>query len=293
VPPFAEDLLFHYTSAATAVESILATGQLRLGMFEFTNDPRESSQWHMSASLPEGVDLGTDDFFAMSRAADRLLRRSVKLACFTQDNPPRNDLDEVSGRGFGHSSLWSQYAANHSGVCIGFDRASLLATLADQLESQGTYFSAPVDYVDDPAPPLSVTSFDIGQVDEFGLDALVAARIQQYWRELFFTKDRDWAAEREYRCVIVTPDPVPLFVEIASCVKVIFLADNFPTAQLPAVHHAARRIGDVQVVSIRYVTGRPALLPSLLRDAEFERPHRRSGDVVARTQALIEAEQEV
>jgi len=50
-------LLYHYTSATAAVESILPTGQLRLGLFEFTNDPRESKRWYLSASVAEGVDF--------------------------------------------------------------------------------------------------------------------------------------------------------------------------------------------------------------------------------------------
>ena len=44
-------LLYHYTSAGAAVDGILPTGQLRLGLFEFTNDPRESKQWRLSASV--------------------------------------------------------------------------------------------------------------------------------------------------------------------------------------------------------------------------------------------------
>lgn len=288
--PF-EGLLFHYTSAATAVESILATGQLRLGMFEFTNDPRESAEWGISASLPEGVDLPNDEFFALVKAADHALRRSVKLACFTEDSPPRSDLDEISGRGFGHSSMWAHYAGGHTGVCLGFDRTALLTAMKEQLgDRQDAYFDGPVEYVADPTPPLEVTSFRVDQVDEYGLDALAIARVQKYWRELFFRKDPDWAVEREYRCVVLTPDPAPLFVDVSGCVKAVILGNSFAAARVPAVHHAAGSLGGVEIVRIHYRNGQPSLLPALPEKAEFDRPHRRSGDVLARARALAEDE---
>jgi hypothetical protein len=87
MPRLGEGLLYHYTTANVAVESILPTGQLRLGLFEFTNDPREAKQWFVSASVADGIGFEPDELEAMSRTADRLLRRSVKLACFTVDGP--------------------------------------------------------------------------------------------------------------------------------------------------------------------------------------------------------------
>jgi DUF2971 family protein len=227
-------LLYHYTSAAAAVDGILPTGQLRLGLFEFTNDPRESKQWRLSASVADRVDFEPGALEPMSEAADRLLRRSVKLACFTEDTPPRNDIDYVSGRGFGHSRLWSHYAANHSGVCIGFDRAALLAALAEQFEARGANFHGRVNYVEDPSPPYAATHVDIEQVDEFGIDAVIAATVEQHWRELFFTKDLDWATEHEYPWVVLTDDPVPLFVDVSECVRLIVLGDSFPAARVPS-----------------------------------------------------------
>src|SRR5690606_24048657 len=106
------------------------------------------------------------------------------------DNP-RNDRGEVSGRGFAHSSLWSHYGGGHSGVCIGF-RRDLLPHLKSQLSQLGSYFDGPVSYVDDASPPRQATHVDLGQVEEFGLDAVLAVRIRENWKELFFTKDLDW-----------------------------------------------------------------------------------------------------
>ncbi|MDQ3090233.1 MAG: DUF2971 domain-containing protein [Actinomycetota bacterium] len=285
-------LLYHYTSATAAVESILPTGQLRLGLFEFTNDPRESKRWYLSASVAEGVDFEPEALESMSETADRLLRRSVKLACFTEDALPRNELDYVSGRGFGHSRLWSHYAGNHSGVCIGFDRAALLAALTDQLEACGPNFHAPVDYVEDPSPPYAATHVDVEKADEFGVDAVIAASVERHWRELFFTKDLDWASEHEYRWVVLTEDPAPIFVDVSKCVRLVVAGDSFPATRLPSVRHAARSMANVEIATLKYMNGRPHLLPLPAGPADSGRPYRRSGDRTVRTQALVAAERE-
>ena len=103
---------------------------------------------------------------------------------------------------------------------------------------------------------------DVEQVDEFGLDAVVAARVEQYWRELFFRKDLDWASEHEYRWVVLTNEPAPLFVDVSDCVHLIVLGDSFPAARLPSVRHAAQSMTSAQIVTIKYRNGRPMLLPA-------------------------------
>ena len=284
------DLLFHYTTAPVAVESILASGKLRLGLFEFTNDPRESKQWHISASIADGVTFDNDEFASVWAEADRLLRRSAKLACFTQDAKPYDEVDAVTGRGFGHSRLWSHYAGDHSGVCIGFDRGALVRTLHSQLASVGKSFSGPVSYVAAPSLPYDATHIDIEQVDEFGLDAVITRHVEHHWRELFFTKDVDWETEREYRWVVVNETPLPVFVDVSDCIRLIVLGESFSAARLPSVRHATKAMGDVAIAQIRYMTGRPQLVPAAEPTKPAVRPHRRSGDLAARAAALAAAE---
>jgi hypothetical protein len=287
-----ENLLFHYTSASIAVESILRTGELRLGQFAFTNDPRESRRWYMSASMPDGYDLDTEDFFKLSEEADGILRRSAKLACFTQDDFPRDDSGGVSGRGFAHSSLWSHYGDEHRGVCIGL-RRDLLTHLESALGMAGDYFHGPVSYVDDASPPHQVTSVDLGQVEEFGLDAVLTVRISENWKQLFFTKDRDWETEREYRCVVLNTDPAPIYIDVSDYVRLVVLGDAFPADQVATVHHAVEALGDVEVAVIRYQNGRPSLLPSLVHQEEsIWLAHRHPGSTAERTAAFAKAEGE-
>jgi hypothetical protein len=288
-----EDLLYHYTSAPIAVESILRTGELRLGQFAFTNDPRESRSWQMSASLPDDYDLEPEDFLKLSEEADGVLRRSVKLACFTQDDFPRDDRDGASGRGFAHSSLWSHYGGGHRGVCIGF-RRDLLDRLESELSQLGDYFHGPVHYVDDASPPYEATHVDMGQVEEFGLDAVLTVRIRKNWEQLFFIKDQDWVTEREYRCVVLNPVPGPIYIDVSDHIRAVILGDSFPTNQVATVHYAVEAFKNVEVATIRYQNGRPLILPSLVPKTESTQPaHRRSGSTGERAAALVDAENDI
>jgi hypothetical protein len=285
-----QDLLFHYTMASVAVEGILATGQFRFGLFEATNDPREAKQWHISASIPDGVDFDVKEFDALAGEADRLLRRSVKLACFTEDAPATLDWNRVIGRGFGHSRLWSHYAENHSGVCIGFNRTALLTSVGRQIKALGENFHGAVDYVNDAAPPIQATNINIEQVDEFGLDAVISATVRQHWKRLFFTKDTDWASEHEYRWVIVNDEPLPVYVDVSGCIEMIVLGDSFSVNRLPSIHRLKRSWEGVEIARINYRTGQPQLVPVFPPNEALRRTHRRLGDVMARTEALIDAE---
>jgi hypothetical protein len=138
--------------------------------------------------------------------------------------------------------------------------------------------------------PMPQRMSTVEQVDEFGLDAVIAARLQQHWRELFFTKDLDWASEHEYRWVVLTEEPLPVFVDVAEFVRVIVLGASVPPSRTASVRQAIRPMGDVEIVAIKYMTGRPQLLPWPESSGAAERPHRRSGGLAMRTQAILDAE---
>jgi hypothetical protein len=157
----------------------------------------------------------------------------------------------------------------------------------------GEYSDGPVSYVGNPSPPHRATEIDLAQVEEFGLDAVLAVHIRENLNELFFTKDLDWATEREYRCVVLGPDPEPIYVDVSDHIRGVILGDAFPTHQIATVHHAVDAFRDVQVATIHYQNGRPILLPSIVpRKESTDRDHQRSGSMAERAVALAEAERE-
>ena len=149
-------------------------------------------------------------------------------------------------------------------MCIGFDRAELLRTLEHELAKLGTSFHGPVEYVAGANLPYDATHIDIEQVDEFGLDAVIDRTVARYAPELFLRKDLDWATENEYRWLLVNDAPAPVYVDVASCVRIVFLGAGFPPGRLPTAAYLAQELGDIEVAQLHYMTGRPE--PTGIRD---------------------------
>jgi hypothetical protein len=259
VIPVLTDDLYHYTSADIGLGIVMTQMQLRLGLAEFMNDPRESRPRFPPLEIPEGVSEDTRDLW---HETDRLLRRAAKVACFTLDYEVLESvLDPQAQRGYTHPALWAHYGGRHAGVCLRFSRRALAERMREALTSRGQLFYGAVDYTSDLFSDLDASSLNVGQVNEFGLDAVVFRYIEQHHRELFFQKHSDWSNEQEYRWVLIDPVPLPAFVDITGCLTGVVLGDSFDEAQLEAVHHLAERSDGLHVSRVKFQNGRPNLVP--------------------------------
>ncbi|OGI65958.1 MAG: hypothetical protein A2W18_00160 [Candidatus Muproteobacteria bacterium RBG_16_60_9] len=54
----AEELLYHYTNATTALDYIVKNRTLRFGIYIGTNDPKESKAWEFDLGTNANRDLG-------------------------------------------------------------------------------------------------------------------------------------------------------------------------------------------------------------------------------------------
>lgn len=289
VAPTLTDDLYHYTSAEIALDSVMTQRQLRLGLLESTNDPRESRARYPNLRLADGVpDEAIDSIW---QEADRLVRRAAKVACFTLDfELPDSVLDPSALRGYAHPSLWAHYGGGHAGVSLRFSRGALADRIGGTLASRGQLFDGAVDYTPEPFGDLDVTGLDVEQVEEFGLDAIVVRYIERHHRELFFRKHSDWSSEQEYRWVLVEPEPVAVHVDITDCLTGIVLGDAFPQGRLDTVHQLADHWGGLDVATVKFHNGRLNLLPGPAPPSRAPRTHRRSGTLRERVSALTQAE---
>jgi hypothetical protein len=82
----ANQYLYHYTRADTAVQHILATGTLRMSPFTAVNDPWEAKHWFVEALFNDAGDDPTALEFMMLTASPAL-KGACKLLCFTRDAP--------------------------------------------------------------------------------------------------------------------------------------------------------------------------------------------------------------
>jgi hypothetical protein len=285
------DDLFHYTSADTGVFSILAEKRLRLGPYESTNDLRESKQRFVSLSVHDDDDDGSIEAFdEVTSSADWWLRRFVKVACFTRDfDMPSNALDSNALRGWGHPSLWAHYGGSHSGVTLRFSRMALEEAFFTQLGSRGQAFAGNVAYPFD-AWPSSPWGLDLGQVREFGIDAVLSMYIEQHKDALFFTKHHDWSNEAEFRLVLNEPSVLPAYLDVSDCITGVFLGDAFPSARLDATFEILGAMPEIEVSQLRHLSGLFISAPAL---GPAPRPNvvaRREGSFAHRYSELIAAE---
>lgn len=138
-------LLFHYAKAES-LETILASGNIRLNTLDGMNDPRERKDWiARGLVVPEG-DLDwamLAEQGAVAGEPNRLLRLGARIACFTRERQPLPgaDADSLFHRGWARARMWHQYAAEHTGACLVFEPN--LSTQSTQPERSAMVTSSP------------------------------------------------------------------------------------------------------------------------------------------------------
>ncbi|RKG79733.1 DUF2971 domain-containing protein [Corallococcus exercitus] len=244
--------LFHYTNAEAAIFGILRSGALRLSPFESTNDLWESRPLYpslMSHADDHQFEVGME----LWNELDRLIRIHAKVACLTQDwELPGSVLNPDALRGWNHLSIWAHYGAKHSGACLQFDRNKLIkAFTTTPVPSALLRFHGPVVYRSASAG-AGLDGVDIGQVREFGLDAVAINYAETNHGQIFFRKHADWSNETEYRLVLIDQSALPVEFSIREALTGVFLGDAFPSNRMPALLAALQPYPDVKIFQLRH-----------------------------------------
>ena len=126
--------LFHYTTFSSAL-GILLSRQMRLGSLQNMNDPLEF-QDHVGDGVSfDGNPSNEDIALLLRQVRDAVTEKqnSIRLASFSMDMPfsnqakgsQENYFNNLS-KGWARSRMWAQYADNHKGVCLVFDKTNLI-----------------------------------------------------------------------------------------------------------------------------------------------------------------------
>jgi Protein of unknown function (DUF2971) len=127
--------------------------------------------------------------------------------------------------------MWEQYAENHQGVCLMFQRnvfhARVIAQLTrrspDSRADQVAYTQRGI--LENPAATLMASSATADA------DKIVAEHVRVQLRWLFFTKLREWQSEHEYRFVESPTDDGCTFVDVGDTLTGVILGWKFPEWQ--------------------------------------------------------------
>ena len=129
--------VYHYTSDSIALEHIFPSNQIRFSPFNTTNDPKETKIWGFNLFSPANQLPPSNKAIEIIQETNRLLKNTSKILCLTRDHHNPNDIPFLlAGRGFSHPRMWAQYAANHRGVCLQFEKSKLHKKIIEQLANK-------------------------------------------------------------------------------------------------------------------------------------------------------------
>ena len=231
--------LFHYTTRTIFFEKILLSHSISLGQIKYTNDPRETQRWTLKP-VAKTVELYEEELDSENACVffhdglENRLKLGTRILCMTRDQISTDR--RMWSRGFNHPRMWSQYAANHTGVCLVFDRKILTRHLQTSLNASGDLYLGDVDYTNDPLDDGFSFSFDYDEYLKVGLEHAARIHVARHYRRFFFHKAKDWSAEMEYRYVFHGPGASPLFIDFSDCLVGIILGDAFPYSELDAAY---------------------------------------------------------
>jgi deoxycytidine triphosphate deaminase len=195
--------LCHYTRAETAFEHIIPSGKLRMNPYAQMRDPFENRHPHLS--VPNGKlwqDEARRRLWLQVVNTTGWLRSRVRLLSLTQgDYRPGNEHELPFRMPWSRARLWEQYADNHEGVCLVFDREAMLKTFREEL-AERVFWEGPVDYAVAGFSSSEGARLDLSNFRDAELEADVERHVSDHFRDFFFIKTEEWASEFEYRVVL-------------------------------------------------------------------------------------------
>lgn len=113
--------IYHFTSARKALMYILPTMQLKLSSLTELNDPKENQTFGFNDIFSE-IEYNFK-YFEIRNAFEQYIRNQCKVSCFSGDYMVNANHFKF---GFEHPNLWTHYADDYKGVCLVFDKSTIL-----------------------------------------------------------------------------------------------------------------------------------------------------------------------
>ena len=248
--------IFHYTKMESGL-NILFEKRLRLNSISKTNDPRETRSWNLLPLKDFGqqhnadVDQAND---VIENIIPRVMMKEWKVLCFTLDSSTQNEKTEPSTKklyatfldpGYTRPRMWAQYADNHKGVCLLFDKSKLDEKV--QQEFEGQCFPGEVGYdgeafVDHSIfPPISPNL--LNDIKNLGPKEAARKYVFDHYPSLFLRKNPDWATETEYRWLIHSTIKEIEDIPIEGTIKAVLVSLEFSKIYEAALIPLCKELG--------------------------------------------------
>jgi DUF2971 family protein len=259
------DTLCHYTKADVAFDHILPSGKLRLSPYARMRDPLENRELNFTTVLFGSDEDAKEQLQLLHDIEDQIefFRGQIRLIAFTIDaTTGYGKYDRPFMRAWARARMWEQYASDHTGVCIAFDRERTTSELLAHLSQRGSVGSGEVEYSPRGFSDTEAYALDLDDFrDEDDFPDAVVRFVVDHEQELFFRKTLDWQSEHEFRITLTAnlgSDADYVFVPYggAESIRAVILGEQFPTWQIPAAKWVCERRG-VPLLQMQWLGGQP------------------------------------
>jgi hypothetical protein len=266
--------VYHYTKAATLIDYILPTGQLKFSKYVKLNDPYESKSFVFSFC---GSVVENPDYPSIQSELNRAIKEHCRFGCFSRDieaaviqnmhEPGITTISRAYERGHSLPRMWAQYAEGHSGACLVFDRSMLDAQVRLSLPPGGRSIAEDVHYKNHTVLATidkeAARTFRLPNVPDDNIADAIERHITRHTDELFFQKNLDWSQERERRWLVRRTDDADHFVPFGSSLVGIALGAEFPSKRRASVGEWCKSHPEVSVAQFSWQNGYPQPISTL------------------------------
>lgn len=226
---------YHYTRWSTASENIIPSGKLRLSPYAEMRDPLEAQGPMLGAGLSyepgdeeTAAKLGVAHFEAQQELGR--LRSCTKVLSLTVDSAWAASVPEYDrrfGMGWARARMWEQYAANHTGLCLIFERKPFEQIVLAQLQNRSPNSRGRAVEYTRTGLAHSFASAIMLTSPEPGRDQ-ARRHLEQHADQYFFLKLSDWESEHEYRFIEPSETEDYTYVEFGPTLVGFMAGHKFP-----------------------------------------------------------------
>lgn len=245
---FKGDYIFHYTKSDAAINYILKDKTLKLSNLKYVNDPKESKTWPFKLFC---YSTKSKNLFRPKLFEDiqNYILNNSRMLCFSlsEETIDTKKENENLNQGYTYNRMWSQYAENHKGVCLVFDRSVIVEEVKNKYE-KSVIFENEIHYIDhnnyvntNPSDPYMIP---LETLLEEGISKYMRKHILKYKDELFFKKHYNWRDEKEYRVVVFNSEKEKDdLISIENSLEGIILGEDFDSSQYHEISKFAKEMG--------------------------------------------------
>lgn len=233
--------LYHFTKADTAIRKILPSLSLRMNKLGNMNDPKENLR-HIT-DFDDNIkdtlsynEISSDEYVIALKISNETI-----LVSFSIDKEIITDGIKHKIEGSQLQRMWAQYADNNTGLCIEIDYEEFINENFSQI-SEFDIKDEKVNYNNfqfqgSPTPLYGKLHIE-DKINESVCLCDFWKKLQsseKFVNERFFTKNKDWEGESEYRFLTFHKSSEEILLSFKKSIRRLILGVNFSKHYLPSI----------------------------------------------------------